>query len=491
MLTLALCGTLTSMTVQSDDSFDSKVQSYEFNHNNIFTSNNQLEIPNLGSGSSEFDRTKDRLIGESVYRQLHQYFPLITDTWLENELMMPFSNILSQTDLGAPIALVVVKDDQINAFAIPGGLFAINSGLVFSAHNMDEVASVMAHEVAHVTQRHFLRKDEKFKGQALLALAGIIIGTALAITMQSDAGNMVLFGSQAAIANSQLSYSRDQEREADRIGMQYLASAKYNPQSMADFFETLNRASVHISFFPDFWLTHPTTAQRMSEARLRANQYPKIPYLNNKNDFEILKWYLAVLSGQATEEQLATFASQNKIEGLLASAKYKTMRGDYDQAQSLINSAKKIKPDHALVTLIQTDIYLGKSKIDDAYQTVITKQRITPENRALSYKLAEVYLRQKKPKEAEQLVNRFVGANYKDIMGWQLLQQAANLEKDNPMHTVNVLRYRAEVEYWSGNEEVGIKSLLHAQKLAKDNNAMNARIESRLKVMQEEHKLKI
>ena len=134
---------------------------------------------------------------------------------------------------------------------------------------------------------------------------------------------------------------------------------------------------------------------------------------------------------------------------------------------------------------------MGRNKIDDAYQTIITKQRITPENRALSYKLAEVYLRQNKPKEAEQLVNRFVSKNNKDIIGWQLLQQAANLDKQNPMRTVNVLRNRAEAQYWTGDEENAIKSLLHAKRLAKENNAMSARIETRLKVMQDERKMKI
>ena len=88
-------------------------------------------------------------------------------------------------------------------------------------------------------------------------------------------------------------------------------------------------------------------------------------------------------------------------------------------------------------------------------------------------------------------MNRFIKINDRDISGWQLLQQAANLDKENPMRTVNVLRNRAEVQYWSGDEENAIKSLLHAQRLAKDNNAMTARIDTRLKVMQEERRLRV
>ena len=86
---------------------------------------------------------------------------------------------------------------------------------------------------------------------------------------------------------------------------------------------------------------------------------------------------------------------------------------------------------------------------------------------------------------------KFIAKNYRDINGWQLLQQASNLDKQNPLRTVNVLRNRAEVQYWTGDEENAIKSLIHAQRLAKDNNAMSAKIDSRLKVMQEERRLRV
>lgn len=99
---------------------------------------------------------------------------------------------------------------------------------------MDEVAGVMAHEVAHVTQRHYSRSKEDFKGQGLLTLAGILAGIAVA-SQSPDAGAAVMLGSQAAMLDRQLSYSREQEREADRVGMQYMAIAGYNPESMADF----------------------------------------------------------------------------------------------------------------------------------------------------------------------------------------------------------------------------------------------------------------
>ena len=466
----------------------------QLSHTQIFlpTQNmGQTEVPDIGSGIGLLDQQKEKLIGEKVYREVHRQMPTIQDAWLEDQFLQVFSGILSQTQLGQPIGLVIIKDPQINAFAVPGGLFALNTGLITSAKNLDEIAGVMAHEIAHVAQRHYSRSQEAFKGQGLLALAGIIVGAAIASQADSDVGSAVMLGTQAALMDKQLSYSRNQEREADRIGMQFMYAAGYNPQSMADYFETMHRATSRVSFLPDFWLTHPLTTERMSEARLRANQLPQVRSKIYDLDFEILKWYIQVVSNQATEIQLQALANRKNIAGLLALSKFYLMQGDYTQAQSNLDLVKIKLKSHILVPLIQTDIYLGQNKFDQAYDSISSLQKTMPENRALSYKLVEVLIRQGKIDQAQTLVQRFIRKNQRDIQGWQLLQQATNLDKSSPLQAVNVLCYRAEAEYWSGYEENAIKSMLHAQRLAKGNLAMSAKIDSRLKQMQDDRRMKI
>lgn len=466
----------------------------QLSHTQIFlpTQNmGQTEVPDIGSGIGLLDQQKEKLIGEKVYREVHRQMPTIQDAWLEDQFLQVFSGILSQTQLGQPIGLVIIKDPQINAFAVPGGLFALNTGLITSAKNLDEIAGVMAHEIAHVAQRHYSRSQEAFKGQGLLALAGIIVGAAIASQADSDVGSAVMLGTQAALMDKQLSYSRNQEREADRIGMQFMYAAGYNPQSMADYFETMHRATSRVSFLPDFWLTHPLTTERMSEARLRANQLPQVKSKIYDLDFDILKWYTQVVSNQATEIQLQALANRKNIAGLLALSKFYLMQGDYTQAQSNLDLVKIKLKSHILVPLIQTDIYLGQNKFDQAYDSISSLQKTMPENRALSYKLAEVLIRQGKIDQAQTLVQRFIRKNQRDIQGWQLLQQATNLDKSSPLQAVNVLCYRAEAEYWSGYEENAIKSMLHAQRLAKGNLAMSAKIDSRLKQMQDDRRMKI
>ncbi|KJV45577.1 signal peptide protein [Acinetobacter indicus] len=460
-------------------------------HGANFTTSLQFNVPEIGAGVGLIDQQKERMIGEKVYREVQRQMPVAQNPWLEDQLFSVFSHLLSQTQMGQPIGLLIINDPQINAFAVPGGLFALNTGLVTSARNMDEVAGVMAHEIAHVTQRHYSRSQEAFKGQGLLALAGVLVGALVASQADGDTGAAVMMGSQAALMDKQLTYSRNQEREADRIGMQYMYTAGYNPQSMADFFEVMHRATSRVSFLPDFWFTHPLTTERMSEARLRANQLPRVKSSLRDEEFDILKQYTLVVSNQATEQQLQVLASRNNFAAQLALAAFYTRQGDYALAQQTLDQAKNHRRLHHLISLIQTDIYLGQNKLSEAYKVISSPARIMPENRALNYKLAEVLIRQNQPAEAQALVQKFLNRNERDLSAWRLMQQAANIDRSSPLRTVNVLRYRAELQYWSGWEEEAIKSLLHAQRLAKDNQAMTAKLKTRTTEMQRERQLKI
>ncbi|MBO6152719.1 MAG: M48 family metalloprotease, partial [Acinetobacter sp.] len=337
----------------------------------------------------------------------------------------------------------------------------------------------------------YSRSQEAFKGQGLLTLAGLLVGALVASQADSDVGTAVMLGTQAALMDKQLNYSRNQEREADRIGMQYMYSAGYNPQSMADFFEVMHRATSQVSFLPDFWLTHPLSTERMSEARLRANQLPQVKSNLHDEDFEILKWYSMVISNQATEQQLQILANRKNFAGQLALSAFYLKQGDYALAQQALDQAKMHQRLNNLMILIQTDIYLGQNKVDEAYKAIQSTARIMPENRALAFKLAEVLIRQKEAGQALSLIQRFSNKNPRDIGAWRLMQQAANIDQQSPFRTVNVLRYRAEVEYWSGWEENAIKSLLHAERLVKNNEVLSAQLKIRLSEMQKERQLKI
>ncbi|MDO4223300.1 MAG: M48 family metalloprotease, partial [Acinetobacter sp.] len=321
-------------------------QAIALSHDYTTSSLHAYQVPNIGGGVGLIDQYRERMIGENVYRQVQRQMPVIHDIWLEEQLMSVFSHIVGQSQSQQPIALLLIDDAQINAFAVPGGLFAMNTGLILSAKNMGEVAGVMAHEVAHVSQRHYSRSKETFKGQSLLALAGILVGAAVAAKADGEAGTAVMMGTQAALMNKQLSYSRDQEREADRIGMQYLYAAGYDPHHMANFFETMHRQSPQVGFLPEFWLTHPLTSDRMSEARLRANQYPKLsPHLaqsqqhyQQQQHFDLIQLYSGVISKKTSEAQLLALMKQKNSQATLALAAYYVRKNEWQKAEQILKN---------------------------------------------------------------------------------------------------------------------------------------------------------
>lgn len=453
--------------------------------------NQYLDIPDLGGSVGLISRQQEKQIGEKVLREVRSQLPVMQDAWLEDEINQIFANIYSQTTLGKPIALVIVRDAQINAFAVPGGLFAINAGTITSARSIDEVAGVMAHEIAHVTQRHYSRSQEAFKGQGLLSLAGLLAGIAIA-SQSPDAGAAVMMGTQAAMLDEQLAYSRNQEREADRVGMQYMSISGYNPESMADFFEVMHRSTSRLSYLPDFWFTHPLTSERMSEARLRARQFnTKLENnLEKTQKFELIKWRAMVLGGYANINQLKTMASYNPAVAL-ALAQYQIEQSEYDEAKRILDH---LQPNNIQMNLYQLTFahwYKAQGKYIDALNIMLPMYRVAPENRAVALELAELYILNQQADAANKILINLAKKYPTDVVVWQLLQRAENLKIDSALRSINVLRYRAEVQFWSGHEEDAIKSLLYAQRLAEQQLDLKAKIDMRLTEMQNNRQLKL
>lgn len=455
--------------------------------------NQYLSVPDIGgTGVGLLNQQKEELIGEKILRQVRQQLPLLHDVWLEEETLKLFNNIYSQTNLGKPLAVVVVNDSQINAFAVPGGLFAINTGLFTSSRNMDEVAGVVAHEIAHVTQRHFSRSREAFKGQGLLSLAGLLAGLVVA-SQVPDAGAAVLLGSQAVLMDQQLIYSRNQEREADRVGMQYMSIAGYNPKSMADFFETMHRTTSQVSFLPDFWLTHPLSSERMSEARLRARQYPvnQQPNTEQQDLFEMMRWRAAVLSGVATVNQLKTLAPRNSAAALALATHY-IKQSEFKEAKAILDGLTPNNIQKPLYLLIESDWYKAQGLYQKALDVLMPSYLIMPESKVFALEISDLYILLNNQHSAFKILNDLSQRYPRDIKVWALLQRA-EIIKNNEFSPINVLRYKAEYQFWQGAESDAMISLLHASRLAKkiNNQSLQEKIEYRLKQMQDTRELKL
>ena len=447
-----------------------------------------FDVPTLGATPGLLEQKNEQKIGEMVLRQLGKEAPLLEDAWTQDELMKVFARVYSSASLGSPVALVVIQDNSINAFAVPGGLFALNTGLVLSARNIDEVAGVIGHEVAHVAQRHYSRSKDTFKNQGLLTLAGMLASILIASQGGGDAASAVAIGTQAALMDQQLSYSRNQEREADRVGMYFMSAAGYDPMAMASFFEVMNKKTGGVGFLPDFWLTHPLTTERMSEARLRATQFPKhkktLADSAEDETFNTLQYRLAVLTDQMSEARLASYADRDE-GAALALATFYGRQGRFDEARSLANRVLKQQPNSSIAAITLAEVELKANQPQKALDVLLPMYRIVPESRALAIYVAKAYVALRQGDAALQVLTPFSQKNSRDTLVWQNMEAAANVLPDGNNKTVQVLRYRAENQFWRGDMDNAIRSLMRASRLSKDNYALQARVENRIQEMQE------
>lgn len=244
----------------------------------------QINLPALGdSDSADFNVGAERKIGDEIMREIR-----VDPDYVDDPLLLEYvqslweplvaagrrvGNITADIDQRFAWQTFLVRDPSVNAFALPGGFVGVHLGLIAITGSRDELASVLGHEMSHVSQRHIARSIASNSRRSLASLAALIVGLLAASRSNSpDAINAVVAGTQAASIQGQLNFSRDMEREADRIGFQVMVAAGYAPGGMAAMFEKMD-ASTRLNDFGGFpyLRSHPLTVERIGEARSRAS----------------------------------------------------------------------------------------------------------------------------------------------------------------------------------------------------------------------------
>ena len=450
------------------------------------------QLASMDNGQALIDTEQNRQVGEWALRQINGNAALIKDPWLQQSLEQIVWQINAVAGLNAPMGLVIINDKQINAFAVPSGLIGINVGLLDKAKSLDEIVSVIAHEIAHVSQRHYQhRNDEKTK-QLLMQAGGLLAGVAASKVGDGDAAAAVMLGSQAMSANAAASYSRGQEREADRIGMQIMNQAGYDVNAMPSFFATLDQQNPVKSntLIPSFILSHPLTADRISEARARVATYKRDSQANMASNryqsiqqqraqlFEQIQWrarYYGYLVNKADLEQGAKTSKGAK----LALINYYLDNGQPKAAQSLMQDFDKdintLANPLAVVTFSQLAAQQGN--VDVAIAKLQQLASVYPERTDVPRYLSDIYLKYRPTAESGQkvlaLLQPLSKQNPRDVMVWDRLQQASQLlakhrsGDEQLIHRINTLRYRAYGELWRNELKDAVTSLTQAKSLAK------------------------
>lgn len=243
----------------------------------------QVRLPSLGESAVE-DITvgAERRVGDQIMRQIRADPAYLDDPVLLEYVDSIFQPLLAASRQRGDIPpdidrqfgweAFLVRERSVNAFALPGGFVGVHLGLIALTSSTDELASVVAHELAHVTQRHIARGSIAAQRTTMLSMAALLLGViAAARSNNADVANAAIAGSQAASIQGQLNFSRDMEREADRMGYGTLTAAGFAPQGMAQMFERLDSATrLNDSGGFPYLRSHPLTTERISEARSRA-----------------------------------------------------------------------------------------------------------------------------------------------------------------------------------------------------------------------------
>lgn len=461
------------------------------------TDDDALKLPELGdSAAGLMAPAQERALGQAWLRSFRASVPLESDPlvfeYVENLLLelASFSELEDKT-----LDLVMVKNPTINAFAVPGGVIGVNTGLLLYAETEAQLVSVLTHELAHLSQRHFARSVEASRRASFATIAGLLAGIALAVASEGDAAQAAIIGSQAAALDSQLRYSRLHEREADRLGMRTLVRAGYDPEAAANMFKQMqNVARLYGSKIPEFLLTHPITESRIADAANRARQYeqknPDLGRMDQSINYQIIKTRIQVLSEELASEsikrfQLAlkkaapdSFDSDAARYGLAMS--YNRNRQP-DEARETLAPLLKQVPGKIAYSLLDIEIDMESGKTKQAEQRLRDLNALIPDNYAISMLLAQTLVSNREYRDAQQVLMALVKTRPSQADVWYLTAETHGLAGD----ILQLHQARAEFFLLRGDFRQTRQHLLQALNLGRNNYQTVARVKQRLREVNE------
>ncbi|MCG5530665.1 M48 family metalloprotease [Halorhodospira halochloris] len=432
----------------------------------------QIRLPDLGPpGGDTLPIHKERELGSEIMRKVRSHMKLHNDVEINqyiHDLGQRLAAHSNAPDFG--YQFFVVEDEQINAFALPGGHIGVHSGLIRKTESESELAGVLAHEIAHVSERHIARQfaqSQRLNLQtAASILAAIIIGA-----HNPQAGTAAAMAGIAAPIQQQLGHSRQHEREADRIGIRNLAAANLDPHGMPVFFERLAEFSRHAEEVPEYLRTHPLTEARMSEARSIAER------LEGGDVFEsghhsFIRARLEVLANldgriSATARMADRLhevhdpsARAGALYGLALAIAYE--RRDYEQALALLNNLQQIDGERLYVLLGRAEIHRKADQHQEALAIYQDASSLYPGNRAVIFRHAETLLAIDQAEQARRMLSRAA-------------RQSHNI-------TADLMRLYAEAAHESGNQAESHIAYARYHHLRGDINMALAQLENAIRL---------
>jgi predicted Zn-dependent protease len=447
-------------------------------------------LPDMGDpGGSSLSRLDERKMGEMIMREIrpdpdysndlliYDFLNQMERRLLQAAKKMQLGGANEQGSGAYNFEIFVVKDSSINAFALPGGFIGFHTGLLVSAESDSEVASVMGHETGHVLQRHIARQMDQQTTNTMIALAGFVLG-ALAASRNPGAASGLMQGGQAVAVNNQLSYSRDAEREADRIGFQILSGSGYDVNGAPRFFQRLQKATgIMDKGVPSYVRTHPLTTERIADMQDRVRNIPP-KTVSTAVEFYFIK-ARARMEQSGTSSGLYdlknTFESYSKqaeagkqMEGLYGLALIAQKQGHIDQAEVYLKQARNLANSIGSVAspilrqslsldITASELALAQGKGEEASRLAQASLQAYPQSYAAGVALMNAYLKTGKTNEAIAWLKSRTRLQPNEVLWWGLLSSAYDQAKNVPMrHFALGEKYALEGAWPSALEQLKI-----------------------------------
>lgn len=410
-------------------------------------------------------------MGRAWLMSFRRRAPVVEDPILQVYLEDLIFSLAEESELeDRRLVLVAVDNSTINAFAVPGGVVGVHTGLIEKAETEAELASVLTHELAHVSQRHFSRGVEAQKASNIAMLGGLLAGMVAIAAGSTDAGVGAIMGGQAAAQQRSLSFSRSHEQEADRIGIQNLHRSDRDPMGATNMFKVMQRESRRYgSRPPEFLLTHPLTQNRIADARNRASQYPRRVYPDNA-DFQLMRVRSEISFIDNDERAVQHYRDKLKRKGRNAeSHQYGlvlalTRQREFAEAMKYLQPLRDYDPENLVYILAEADIHIESGEFDDALMVLGRSWTLMPGNHPITMAMVKAHLRAGRFKQAEKILAPHARRRGGDPYVWYVLAETQGLSGS----TYELHQSRAQYFYLTGNMLAARAQLGHALRLAPD-----------------------
>jgi predicted Zn-dependent protease len=454
-------------------------------HSAIASEASRNNLPSFGDTTSGIiSLDQEYALGQSFLRALRAQAPLLSDPLMQDYLERLIYLLASHSNLvDRRITVAIINDPTINAFAVPGGIIGVNLGLFLNAESESEISAILAHEIAHISQRHFARRTEASRKASVASMVGLLAGVVLLTTTGSDAGIAAIQASRGLSQSELLRYSRGREKEADLIGIDTLAAAGFDPNAMAYMFERLNRAKRFSGRdIPEFLLTHPVTRNRIADSYAKSTQLPKTD-IETSLDYQLMRVRAVVLSSKSPASAIVQMrALANDADPVKqTAAKYglalaQMRSGAFDASMQNLLGLQFDYPGKLAFAYAEAELHLEATRYEDARDVLEGALRVTPGNYPLSMLYADALIKSANPEKAAEILGSLSSERPQDHLVWYHLAEAQGLA-DN---IVGVHEARAEYFVRVGNFDQAIKQLGFATPMVRNNFQQSARIKQRI-----------